>query len=72
MMQPFPAIDGAPPGQAVVMLPGVKAIRIRVADQQGWQEGWAPPRPEDLPRAVEITLIRADGLPMTMKFLVAA
>ena len=72
LRQPFPAIDGAPPGPAVVMLPGVKAIRIRVAGQQGWQESWAPLRPDDLPRAVEITLVRADGLPVTMKFLVAA
>lgn len=72
LRQTFPAIDGSPPGQAVVMLRDIKAIRIRVAGPQGWQEGWAPQRPEDLPRAVEITLIRADGLPVTLKFLVAA
>jgi general secretion pathway protein J len=72
LRQTFPAIDGAPPGEAVVMLPGIKAIRIRVAGADGWQDQWAPQRAEDLPRAVEITLIRADGLPVTLKFLVAA
>lgn len=72
LRQTFPAIDGSPPGEAVVMLPGIKAIRIRVAGPQGWQDGWAPGHAEELPRAVEITLIRADGLPVVMKFLVAA
>lgn len=72
LRQTFPAIDGSPPGPAVVMLPQIKAIRIRVAGPDGWQDSWAPQRAEDLPRAVEITLIRADGLPVTMKFLVAA
>lgn len=72
LRQTFPAIDSAPPGPAVVMLPHVKAIRIRVAGPLGWQDKWAPGRAEDLPRAVEITLIRADGRPVTLKFLVAA
>ena len=72
LRQTFPSIDGSPPGPAVVMLPGIKAIRIRVGGPNGWQDHWAPQRPEDLPRAVEITLIRADGVPVTMKFLVAA
>lgn len=72
LRQTFPAIDGSPPNPPVVLLPGIKAIRIRVAGPQGWQDEWKPQRAEDLPRAVEITLIRADGLPITMKFLVAA
>lgn len=72
LRQSFPSIDGAPPGPPVVMLPGLKAIHIRVAGSQGWQDEWKPERAEDLPRAVEITLVRADGLPITMKFLVAA
>jgi len=72
MRQTFPAIDFAAPGDTVLMVPGVKAIRLRVAGSQGWQDSWKPASPEDLPRAVELTLIRADGRPVTMKFLVAA
>lgn len=72
MRQTFPAIDFAGPGQPILMVPGVKAVRLRVAGSQGWQNSWAPDRPEDLPRAVELTLVRADGRPVTMKFLVAA
>ncbi len=72
MRQTFPAIDLAGPGQAILMVPGVKAVRLRVAGPQGWQDSWRPENPEDLPRAVEITLVRADGRPVTMKFLVAA
>jgi len=72
MRQTFPAIDFAGPGEAMLMVPGVKAVRLRVAGPQGWQDSWKPDRPEELPRAVELTLIRQDGRPVTMKFLVAA
>ena len=72
LRQTFPAIDFAGPGEPMLMVPGVKAIRFRVAGPQGWQDSWAPDRPEALPRAVEMTLVRADGRPVTMKFLVAA
>ena len=72
LRQPFPAIDGAPPGDALVMLEGVSAVRIRVADRGGWRDDWAPTSPEDLPKAVELTLVRAGGVPVTLKFLVAA
>ena len=72
LRQPFPVIDGAEPGEAVVILPAVRGIRLRVAGDNGWQDVWAPVRPEDLPRAVEITLIGMDGVPVVMKFLVAA
>lgn len=70
--QPFPAIDGAEPGGAIEMVPGVAAIRLRVAGPEGWTERWAPARPEALPRALEMELVRADGLAVTMKFLVAS
>ena len=72
LRQPFPAIDGAPPGDALVMLDGVSEVRIRVADRGGWRDDWNPSAPEDLPKAVELTLIRGQGVPVTLKFLVAA
>lgn len=72
LRQSFPAIDGAPPGPATVLVDHVKAVRFRVAGPGGWTTEWRPDKPEDLPRAVEMLLIRADGVPIVMKFLVAA
>jgi general secretion pathway protein J len=72
LRQPFTAIDGGAPGPAIAVASGFAAVRLRVADARGWQEGWAPPSPDALPRALELTLVRADGIPITMKFLVAA
>ncbi len=72
LRQTFPAIDLAPPGRAMVMVPDVRAVRLRVAGPNGWQDGWTSPKPEALPRALEITLVRGRGAPVTMKFMVAA
>lgn len=72
LRQTFPAIDGAPPGSAVVMLNQVRAVRFRVAGDSGWQTEWTPRRLEDLPRAIEITLAMHDGSSTQMKFEVAA
>ena len=72
LRQTFPAIDGAPPGKAMVMLNGVRAIHFRVAADSGWQGEWRPDRLEALPRAVEITLAMDDGSNAQMKFEVAA
>lgn len=72
LRQTFPAIDGAPPGPAMEMVAGIRAIHLRVADDRGWHDTWRPARPEDLPRAIEITLVPQDGSPILMKFLVAA
>lgn len=72
LRQRFLAIDGGPPGEAIEIMPGVTAVRLRVAGDEGWQDRWEPSRPEALPRAVEITLVRASGPEITLKFLVAA
>lgn len=72
LRQTFPSIDGALPGPAVVIVPGVTSVKLRVAGPDGWQDSWTPGRIEDLPRAVEMTLVRRDGIPVTMKFLVGA
>jgi general secretion pathway protein J len=72
LRQTFPAIDGTAPGPAVVMVPGVRAVSLRVAGPDGWATDWRPSTPEQLPRAVELTMVRADGIPVTLKFLVAA
>ena len=72
LRQPFPAIDLATPGEPVVMLSGVETVRIRVADRGGWRDDWNPSAPDELPRAVELTLQRQGAPPVTLKFLVAA
>ena len=72
LRQTFPAIDGAPPGPAVVLLTGVREIRWRVAADRGWQGEWAPRRLEELPRALEMTLTMDDGESVQLKFEVAA
>jgi len=72
LRQSFPTVDASNPGPPTILVPQVQAVKLRVADKQGWREDWAPEKPEQLPRAVELTLLRADGLAITMKFLVAA
>ncbi len=72
LRQIFPAIDGAPPGLATVMLNDVRGASFRVAGDSGWQTVWAPGRPEQLPRAVEITLWMTDGTATRLAFEVAA
>jgi general secretion pathway protein J len=70
LRQPFPAIDGAPPGEAVPMMEGLSAARFRVMTATGWSDSWAPADPSELPRAVELTLERRDGVPIVLKLLV--
>lgn len=72
LRQPFPTVDGSEPGAAMVMTSGLQGVRIRVAGAGGWQEGWNPQAPDELPAAVELTLLRADGIPVTLKLLVAS
>ncbi|WP_310498969.1 type II secretion system minor pseudopilin GspJ [Sandarakinorhabdus sp.] len=49
-------VDGAPDGDAAVLLTGVKSARLRVFADNRWQDNWAPPSPEKLPEAAELTL----------------
>jgi len=72
LRQSFPAIDGAVPGPATVLVHGIAEVRLRVSGKHGWTSEWQPERPDDLPRALELVLIRADGVPVIMRFLVAA
>ena len=72
LRQTFPALDGAPPGRAIVMVNDVAGINLRVADDRGWQTHWKPEQPDSLPRALELTLQRTHGPAVTMRFLVGA
>lgn len=70
LRQPFPAIDGAAPGDPTPMAEGLSTARFRVMTATGWSETWAPTDPSDLPAALEMTLVRRDGVPVTLKLLV--
>lgn len=72
LRQPFPTVDGSPPGEAVVMADGFAEARFRVATPTGWSDSWTPQDPTDLPRAVEVTLVRANSVPVVIKLLVGA
>ncbi len=72
LRQTFPALDGSPPGRAVVMVNDVTAIKLRVADDRGWQTRWEPLQPESLPRAIELTVQRTSSPPVTLRFTVGA
>jgi general secretion pathway protein J len=45
-------------------------FRFRGSDG-GWSDNWSPPRPDALPRAVELTLTPRDRPPLIMRFVVA-
>jgi len=70
--QSFPAIDSSAPGEASIMVAELQSVSLRVATKSGWQAQWQPERPEQLPSAVELTLVRSNGIPVTLRFLVAA
>lgn len=70
--QSFTAIDGGEPGATTVVLPNVSGLQVRVADEKGWRDNWPMNRIEELPLAVELTLLQPRRPALVMKFLVAA
>lgn len=71
LRQTFPTVDGSAPGPASVILPDVQAVRLRVHDG-AWRDRWAPPRPDALPRALELTVVTGRGVPVVLRFLLPA
>lgn len=69
--QSWATLDGGAPEPPVTLLTGVTGVRVRVATTAGWSDAWRPQRPQDLPRALELTLGR-DGGAVTLRLLVAA
>lgn len=58
----YPAVDGAKPGPAAVLLDGVGTAKLRFRAKDEWRDRWDPLRPDLLPAAVELT-VAARGLP---------
>lgn len=69
-----PKADGAAMQPPAVILDGIASARLRFRDRQGlWQTDWQPQRIDELPLAIELTLVQADnpGEPLVLQFLVA-
>ena len=65
----YPLLDGAAPGPAIVLLRGVRDLRLRYRLAGAWSDRWDNPRPLALPSAVETTIDLAGSGPVTMLFL---
>ncbi|WP_269429435.1 type II secretion system minor pseudopilin GspJ [Sphingomonas sp. 35-24ZXX] len=66
--------DGAKTGAPVAILEGIDSARVRFRDKQGvWQTDWRPQRTDELPIAIELTLVQTGNAarPLTLQFLVA-
>ncbi len=65
-------VDGTSAATTAVMVRDVTSIAWRYRGIDGsWTDQWTPDRPDRLPVAVELTLARQAGPPITMAFLVA-
>ena len=66
--------DGARTGAPVAILEGIETARLRFRDKQGvWQADWRPQRTDELPIAIELTLVQQGnpGQPLVFEYLVA-
>ncbi len=69
-----PKADGATTQAGVQILEGIASARLRFRDRQGvWQADWRPQRTDELPIAVELTLVQTGNAarPLVLQFLVA-
>ena len=66
----YGAVDGAAPLASTEMLGGLRQVKMRYRWQGAWSDRWDS-RPEaPLPQAVELSLVRRDGVPLRALFLV--
>jgi general secretion pathway protein J len=68
----WPMLDGAAPDAAATLVDRVSALRLRYRSAEGWRDRWDALRLDVLPRAVELTVRRADGPEYRYVFLVGA
>lgn len=67
----YPLVDGSQAGAASTILDGVSAASFRFRGPDGaWRDDWTVTNPLLLPRAVELTVVRAGAAPVRMVFLV--
>ena len=64
--------DGATAGEPMVLATDVETVRLRYRDKGLWTPAWDDPRPDALPRAVELIVKRQGQPALMMAFLVGA
>lgn len=58
----FLQLDGSPPLEPALLVPGVETVRLRYRYRGAWSDRWDGAVGVPLPDAVELTLIRRGGL----------
>ena len=66
----YPELDGAAPLLAAVLLPRVRAATLRYRYGGAWSDRWDGAGGVPLPQALELVLVRADGMTIRQMFLV--
>ncbi|MBX9815555.1 MAG: type II secretion system protein GspJ [Proteobacteria bacterium SG_bin5] len=66
----YGAVDGAAPLASTEMMAGVRQLRMRYRWQGAWSDRWDPRAEAPLPQAIELQLVRRDGMPLRALFLV--
>lgn len=68
----YAQLDGATGDPPAALLENVRDVTLRFRDARGnWRPDWTPSQPDLLPRAVEMTIVRAGEAPLCLAFLVA-
>lgn len=66
----WPRLDGAAALPPAVLAAGLQSVSIRFRSENEWRERWDATRADAMPRAVELTMVRADGVEVIQLFLV--
>ena len=69
---PYPALDGAEPLPASVLIDHVERLTVRYRYETEWVESWQVTREEALPSAIELVVRRAGGIEYRQLFVVGA
>lgn len=67
----YAQVDGAAGDEPAALLDHVEDVALRFRDAKGdWRDEWTPTQPDQMPRAVEMTVMRTGEPPVTLRFLV--
>ena len=62
-------LDGGGDGETAVMIRSLDSAGVRFRSAAGWSKDWRPAKPDDLPRAVELTVQRPGEAPLSIMTL---
>jgi general secretion pathway protein J len=68
----YPMLDGTQADPPTAMLNGVRAVSLRYRVGGAWSDHWEGSPRIPLPEAIELRLVRADGVPFRALFLVGS